>query len=79
MIVTVEISYYPLADNFSKPIDLFISKISSPDITVEPGKMSTVLTGDYQKVMAALQQAMGDLMTEYPSIFNIKISNSCPI
>lgn len=79
MIVTVEISYYPLTDDYSTPIDYFIQQISSPNIEVEIGKMSTLLIGEYHEVMGLLNNAMGELMEKYPSIFNIRISNSCPV
>jgi len=79
MIITAEISYYPLTDNFSKPIDYFIQLISKSNITIETGKMSTVLIGEYQDIMDVLQKSMSELLNKYSSIFNIKISNSCPI
>jgi uncharacterized protein YqgV (UPF0045/DUF77 family) len=79
MIVSVEISYYPLIEDYNKPIDNFIRKIDNPGITLNTGTMSTVVTGDYVEVMQLLTQAMGDLMNDYPSVFNLKISNSCII
>ena len=79
MIITLEISYYPLADNYTGIIDRFIDEISVEEITVEVGKMSTVLIGKYDKVMEVLTRSMRDVMADYPSVFNLKISNSCPI
>lgn len=79
MIITLEISYYPLADNYSIIIDDFIRKISNKNITVEIGKMSTIMIGEYDEIMGILTNSMKELMIEYPSIFNLKISNSCPI
>ena len=79
MIITLEISYYPLADNYTGIIDRFIDEISVEEITVEVGKMSTVLIGKYDKVMEVLTRSMRDVMADYPSVFNLKILNSCPI
>ncbi len=79
MIITLEISYYPLADNYTGIIDRFIDEISVEEITVEVGKMSTVLIGKYDKVMEVLTRSMRDVMADYLSVFNLKISNSCPI
>jgi len=79
MIITVEISYYPLTEDYSKPVNCFLEKISKSNITVELGKMSTVLIGEYNTIMELLNNSIYALMENYPSVFNIKISNSCPI
>ncbi len=79
MIITIEISYYPLSDNITEPINSFIDKLKSDDIKVEIGIMSSVITGEYDKVMKSLNDSMKILMDKYPSVFNIKISNSCLI
>jgi len=77
MIITIEISYYPLVEDFNLLVNTFIKKIYTPDIKVETGKMSTIITGEYSEVMDLQTNAMGDLMEKYPSVFNLKISNSC--
>ena len=77
MIITVEISYYPLTEDYNTPIDAFIQKLSDDEITIEPGVMSSTLTGEYDKVMHVLSTSIKDLMKQYPSVFNIKMSNSC--
>ena len=79
MIITVEISYYPLADNYTGIIDRFINEISVEGITVEVGKMSTVLIGKYDRIMKILTGSMKKIMEDYPSVFNLKISNACTV
>jgi uncharacterized protein YqgV (UPF0045/DUF77 family) len=80
MIVTVEISYYPLTENFNTPISEFIDLLSKNDkIKVELGKMSSSITGEYQDVMKTLNESMEVMMETNPSVFNMKISNSCPV
>lgn len=79
MIVTVEISYYPLTEDYSRPVNCFLEKISKSNITIEEGKMSTILIGEYKIIMELLNNSIYELMEKYPSVFNIKISNSCPI
>jgi len=79
MIITAEISYYPLTDDYSTPVNYFLEIISKTNITVEEGKMSTILIGEYKDIMELLNKSMDELMKNHPSIFNIKISNSCPI
>jgi len=79
MTITVEISYYPLADNYTGIIDCFIDDISVEGIAVEVGKMSTLLTGKYDKIMNVLNRSMKTVMADFPSVFTLKISNSCPV
>lgn len=79
MIVTAEISYYPLAEDFNQPIDEFLQKINQTGIDIETGKMSTLISGEYTAVMKVLTIAMEDLFDRYPSVFNLKISNSCVV
>ena len=79
MTITVEISYYPLADNYTGIIDRFIDDISVEGIAVEVGKMSTLLTGKYDKIMNVLNRSMKTVMADFPSVFTLKISNSCPV
>lgn len=77
MIISVEVSYYPLADKFNQPISEFIKLLNKEGITVTPGTMSTVITGDMDLVTQTLQLAMNTVMQSYPSVFNLKISNAC--
>lgn len=77
MYVSVEISYYPLTPDFTTPIQSFIDKIKDEKVQIETGPMSTVISGEYALVMSHLTDAMGKLMEEYPSVFTLKISNSC--
>jgi len=80
MEITLEISYYPLVDKYNVPVKKFISKIKENEkINVEAGVMSTVISGNYSDVMDMLITQLEPLMEEYPSVFNIKISNACKI
>lgn len=79
MIISVEISYYPLADNYASLIDDFIDKVSQKGITLEIGTMSTIAIGEFDCVMGIINGAIKTLMQDYPSVFTLKLSNSCPI
>ena len=80
MQVAVEISLYPLSDDFEKPVDTFLSLLANnPSIEVEPGKMSSIITGELAEIMKALTQAMEKVFAENPAVFNLKISNCCPV
>ncbi len=52
----VEISKYPLADDYITPIKGFIEQLNQyPEIKVLTNTMSTQLFGEYDTVMQALQ------------------------
>ncbi len=80
MIITAEISYYPLSGDIDNPVNSFIEELrSKKDISVETGRMSTIVSGDFEKVMSLLKDSMAKLMKEYPSVFTLKVSNACPV
>jgi len=80
MQVAVEISLYPLSDDFEKPVDTFLSLLANnPSIEVEPGKMSSIISGELADIMQALSQAMEEVFAQSPTVFNLKISNCCPV
>lgn len=56
MKLSVEISLYPLADDFLPAIDSVIERFNQyPEIEVITSYTSTCLYGDYDQVMAVLQ------------------------
>ncbi len=78
MEITLEISYFPLVADYQQPVDDFIGALEkNPGISVEPGMMSTVLTGPYDEIMKLVHHEMKPLLEKYPSVFTLKISNSC--
>lgn len=59
MKLTVDISKYPLADDYIPPIKGFIEQLNQyPDIRVMTNALSTQLSGDYDQVMQALQDCI---------------------
>lgn len=57
MIVTVDISMYPLDPNFRELVQDFIKKLESHQgLRVNPGATSTVVIGEYQCVMDAITE-----------------------
>ncbi len=78
MVITAEISYYPLANEFGSPVTDFLERLQSiDDLEIQTGTMSTLVTGQYDQVMAALSNTIKPLMEKYPSVFTLKISNAC--
>jgi len=59
MKVSVEISMYPLNEDFGAPILNFIKSLNNnAKLSVKTNSMSTQVFGEYQDVMSALQKDM---------------------
>lgn len=59
MMLSVELSYYPLTQNYKTPIRELIEKLQgATEVEIRPNTMSTHLFGDYQQVMDVLNEAM---------------------
>ncbi len=66
MMMTIEISMYPLADNYIPPIDAFIERLNrfeSLQVTTTP--TSTMILGEYSECMNALSTAMAASHAEH--------------
>ncbi len=60
MHVAVEISLYPLTDEYIPPIQDFIDRLRAHDtLRVVTNSMSTQVSGEYLPVMEALQSEIG--------------------
>jgi uncharacterized protein YqgV (UPF0045/DUF77 family) len=80
MNISVEISYYPLVAAYGPAVSEFISRLrENPDLQIVPGGMSTVLIGGYDEVFRVLKNEIRGFMEKYPSVFTLKIANSCPV
>ncbi len=78
MRVAVDISLYPLADDFIPPIKDVIERLNAnSSVEVATNKMSTQIRGDYDVVMAALSQEIKKTFDQCPkAVFAIKILNN---
>ena len=78
MRVAVDISLYPLADDFIPPIKDVIARLNAnSSVEVVTNTMSTQIRGDYDVVMAALNQEIKKTFDQCPkAVFAIKILNN---
>lgn len=77
MKTSIEISYYPLNDEYKAPIKKFIASLQAHEnIIVKPNAISTHVFGEYDDVMAAITSCMRNAMELPHSIFILKILNS---
>ncbi len=77
MKVSVEISFYPLHEEFGTPILQFIDKLNGyNDLTVETNNMSTQIFGEYGIVMDVLKKEIQTSFSEEEiAVMVLKIVN----
>lgn len=78
MHIAVDISLYPLREDFIPPIDDVITRLKThSSINVVTNSMSTQLRGEYNDVMAALHKEIGTTFANVPkAVFAIKVLNN---
>lgn len=78
MRVAVDISLYPLAEEFLAPIQDVIRRFNEHDsIDVETNAMSTQIRGEYDAVMNVLQAELKRTFEQVPkAVFAIRILNN---
>jgi len=78
MRIAVDISLYPLDEDFIPPIKDVIARLAShADIDVVTNAMSTQLRGEYDTVMRALNDEIKTTFEQLPkAVFAIKILNN---
>ena len=77
MPISVDISLYPLKENFVPPIDDFIASLKKyKTIEVRVNNMSTQIFGDYDIIMDILKKEINrTFRCEDNVVFNIKVVN----
>ena len=75
MKTTVEISKYPLNEDYEPPILDFISRLkNNKNLTLKTNATSTQITGNYEEVMGILQKEIKTSFEKYgKAIFVMKV------
>ena len=75
MKASVDISMYPLQEGYCQPIIDFIDRLEThPEVSVQRNSMSTHIYGEYQDVMATLNEEMLSVLEQIPqTVFVIKL------
>ena len=78
MRVAVDISLYPLAEEFLTPIQDVIRRLNDHEsVEVETNAMSTQLRGEYDDVMNVLEREIKRTFEQVPkAVFAIRILNN---
>jgi uncharacterized protein YqgV (UPF0045/DUF77 family) len=75
--ISVEISYYPLNEEYLNPIKAFIERLNSyPFLSVETNGMSTQVFGTFDEVMSSITAEIKNAFELPHSIFVMKIINA---
>ncbi len=76
MQISIEISLYPLSENFISPIENFISRLKKYDsIEVRTNNINTQLFGEYDLIKILKVEMEKTFKNETNSAFNLKIVN----
>jgi uncharacterized protein YqgV (UPF0045/DUF77 family) len=77
MIVTAELSFYPLNEDYVKRVLAFIARLQRhSDLAIQTSAMSTQLTGSYDRVMEVLNDEMLESLEEEDCVFVLKIARA---
>ena len=77
MKTSIDISYYPLNEEYKAPIKQFIEALKAEkNITVKSNSMSTQVFGEYDEVMNAVTRCIKNAMELPHSIFVLKMMNA---
>ena len=77
MKISVEISYYPLTEQYIAPIKGFIERIkTNENLVVNTNGMSTQVFGEYDEVFASLTKEIKKSFELPHSIFVMKVINN---
>jgi uncharacterized protein YqgV (UPF0045/DUF77 family) len=78
--ITVQVSLYPLRQQSLSPaIDEALHAFQEHGLQVEPGSMSTLISGDDTDVFAALQEAFRRAAGQGHVVMIATFSNACPV
>jgi len=79
MWIQAELSFYPLGtDAVGERVKLFIDGLSAPGISVHPGPMSTVISGEDTAVFKVVQHCFVLSAEAGSAVLCARFSNSCP-
>jgi uncharacterized protein YqgV (UPF0045/DUF77 family) len=77
MKTSVEISYYPLNQEYVPPIKAFIERLNNDDaLIVKTNGMSTQVFGDYDHMMEVLTREIKQAFASPHSVFVMKLVNA---
>jgi len=78
--IAAQLSLYPLGrDHLGPAIREAVAVLQSHALSVRPGEMSTVISGENAEVFDALREAFTTAAAHGPVVLTVTISNACPV
>jgi len=78
--ISAQVSLYPLRQaRLAATIDKALHVFRKAGLSVEPGRMSTVILGDQAAVFAAVQDAFRTAAAHGDVVMQVSFSNACPL
>jgi len=79
MNVQAEISLYPLRTNeLGHAIDQFLGAVKTAGLTVQPGNMSSTVSGDIRTLFSTIRAGFEAVAENDQVVLIMKVSNACP-
>jgi uncharacterized protein YqgV (UPF0045/DUF77 family) len=80
MDATAQVSLYPLRQpRLSSVIEDALAVFREHQLQVTPGSMSTVVSGDYDRMFDAFKQAFRQAAEQGEIVMVVTVSNACPV
>jgi uncharacterized protein YqgV (UPF0045/DUF77 family) len=80
MEVAAQVSLYPLRQpGISSQIERAIAVFTQHGLKVTPGSMSSVISGDHDRMFDALKQAFQVTAEQGEIVMVVTVSNACPV
>lgn len=77
MKISVEISYYPLNEQYREPIKKFIASLhANPALTIRTNTMATQVFGEFDEVTGTIMNCMKNAFELPHSVFVMKFINA---
>jgi len=78
--ISAQVSLYPLhVTSLSPIINKALGIFDHLGLEVYPGAMSTIISGDYEMVWAALRNAFTTVAMQGEMVMAVTVSNACPL
>jgi uncharacterized protein YqgV (UPF0045/DUF77 family) len=75
MKLTVEISLYPLTENYKTEVLAFLEKLKKyPDIEIQTNGLSTQLFGDYEQIMQLISKEIKGIFETQKAVVVMKLA-----
>lgn len=78
--ISAQVSLYPLGqEDLSSAIDEALRILREHGLEVNPGSMSTLISGDDEAIFSALQAALRRTSEQGRVVMVVTFSNACPV